>query len=101
MNVKGLGAFWNLLGSMSEIQLPVFMLHQALATQYSETYLPLRRGFEPNQMGPGPSLLPPHQPFHQPSHVLLLCSSGLLLAYTCPLAPRSSSPPSPPPAAAC
>jgi len=38
MNVKGLGAFWNLLGSMSEIQLPVFMLHQALATQYSETH---------------------------------------------------------------
>ena len=36
LNVKGLGAFWNLMGSMSEIQVPVFVLIQALTSQFEE-----------------------------------------------------------------
>ena len=39
LNMKGVGAFWNLFGSMAEISLPVFVLTNALQRIYEGNYV--------------------------------------------------------------
>ena len=41
LKMPGIGAFWNMLGSMAEIQLPVFVLENALRKAYATSYVEL------------------------------------------------------------